>query len=322
MISRSQPGPGVYVIALILAIGMSAVAFFTGSHAQLTGDMGICLPSPNMWDLLPLASWIINLALAVAISLALYLFNKNLSFSPGSSFLLMGAFILMTASNPWISERLTSSMLMASANLWCLWIMFANFNERNATQGVFLTATILSLGSMFQYAFVFMIPVYMIIGIFLKCFRIKELLAMLMGLAAPYWVGIGMGLIPLEAFHMPTFTNLFEGFATKTGLLAGLLNLGLTALLALLLGLNNTVKLFAGNSRRRLMNSSLNLMGVSCAAMMVIDFNNLTAYMATFYMMAAVQVANVFGLWNVKRWEIWLWIGAATYVGFFIGAVV
>ena len=316
-----MPGQGVLFAAILIAAVMSAVGFFTGPQTQLSGRMGLCLPSPNLWPLIPEVSWTLNLAFIVLTAFGLYLANKAYTFIPNPSIVVISAFVVMCCSNPWISGMLTSSVIMAAVNLYCISLTFGSFKERNASQCFFLIATMLSIGSMFQYAFVFMAPVYIAIGITLKCFRFRELLALLMGLVAPYWVSIGLGLIPPESINIPTFTNLFEGYSSKMELFSGTVNLSVTALFALLFGLNNLVKLYAGNSRRRLFNTSLNLMGIACVAMMAIDFNNMTAYMATFYMIAAVQFANVFALWNVKSWKIWLPVAAALYVGFFTASV-
>ena len=73
-----------------------------------------------------------------------------------------------------------------------------------------------------------------------------------------------------------------------------------------LLSLNNTVRLYAGNTQRRLCNTAINVLGLVCAACMVIDFNNMVVYMATVYMITAIQLANLFALWNIQHGSRWL----------------
>ncbi len=311
-------GIGGYLFAIVLACAMSAFTFIHGSEQRLLGELGLCLPSPNEWQILPLASWIINLILLLVAGIMLYFFNKTYNFVSSPDMLLPSGFLVMTASIPWINAELTSSMILVVVNLICLMVLFGQYKSRNATQQIFSVATLLSIGSMVQYAFVFMIPLYTLIAVILKCFRFKEFLAMLMGLAAPYWVALGFGLIKPEQFSLPTLTNLFDGFTTGEDLLFGLLNVGLTILLSLMISLNCAVKLYAGNSRRRLYNNAINILGLGCVACICCDFSNLTAYLATVYMISAVQIANVFALWNVRKSKSIIFGVMLAYVAFYL----
>lgn len=305
-------------LAVIASIAMASVAFFAEATRPLAGDMGFCLPSPNQWGISPTGGWVINLCLLLATTVTLYFVNKQHTFVQGSDTVLTGMFLIMSASNLWVSGMLTSSTIMALANLLCLWILFTCYRKRNATQEIFVIATILSIGSMIQYAFIFMIPVYLIGAIMMKCFRFKVLVAFTMGLAAPYWVGIGLGILPLESFSIPSFTNLFDGYESKSGLFFGLLNVAVTVITGFILALNNGVKLYAGNTQRRLNNMVINVLGVVAVISMLIDFNNMVAYMATIYMITAVQFANLFALWNIHRGWLWVLSISLLYVAGFV----
>ena len=126
--------------------------------------------------------------------------------------------MVFAASNPRTTGYLSSSTLLCAINLLSLSVLFKAYNSRNATQEMFLIGTFISVGSMFQYAFLPMIVPYVASAIMMKAFRIKEALATGMGLIAPYWVGVGMGLIPLEAFSLPELTNLFSDYIHSSDL--------------------------------------------------------------------------------------------------------
>jgi hypothetical protein len=301
MIKKEAMGSGGLTIAAIAAVAMSLCAFLMGGTHPMEGTAGICLPSVNAWNILPIASWIINLLLILGCSFALEMLNKEYNFVPGDNTLLPASFLILVAAMPWISGMLTSSMILALANVICLAALFSSFRSNNATQTFFLIATILSFGSMIEYAFIFMIPVYIISGIMLKCFRIKEFLATGMGLIAPYWIGVGLGLIPFEAFSLPTFTNLFENFETKTEPYFAIVSIAIIVLITLIMSLQNIVRLYAGNSRRRLFTMSINILGIVCIICMIIDYNNIMAYIASSYIVTAVTVSDFFSLRRL-RW--------------------
>ncbi len=303
--------------AILLALLMCAITYFVGTPSDAPVNHGICIESPNLWPLLPPASWIINVSLIFLIALSLYFFNKIYNIIQSTEPVLPAMFLIMAASNPWISGMLGSSMIMALVNLLSLSIMFSCYQQRNAAQEVFVVATLLAVGSMFQYGFLFMAPAYILIGIALKCFRIREFLAFLMGLAAPYWVVIGLGIIPPDAFTMPDLTTLFEGFEYNEYILIGLLNCGLTIILGLIFALNNAMKLYAGNTRRRILNNAVSILGLVSIACLILDYGNITAYLATFYMTVAVQTANFLNLWNFSHKRIVLSVLGVIYITFF-----
>lgn len=318
MVKQKALGTEGFLMAFVLAAALSALNYFTGNPQHLEGNMGICLPSPNLWQLPQLWSWILNLALILGIGVTLHFLNKSYSVVQTTDTILPSAFMVMTASNPWISGLLCSSTIMVMVNVIALIIMFDCYRVRNATQQIFVVATVLSIGTMFQYAFIFLIPAYVIIAFMMKCFRFKEFVAMLMGLVAPYWIAVGMGIVPLDSFTMPTLSNLFAGFATTHDLILGLSQVGATVLLAVILALNNAVKLYAGNSQRRLYNNAIIVLGVFCIVSVCFDFNNLMVYIATLYLFASVQLANMYALWNVRKGSTWALFMAMIYVAFFI----
>ena len=304
--------------AVVIAIALTFIYYISGTYHVPVANLGMCLPSPNLWPIPEIWSWVINLTLILGSGVALIFFNKTYSVIQSADTVLPSMFLLLAATNPWTEGVLGSSTLMVGINLLCLATIFSCYKSTNATQEVFVVATMLSLGSMFQYAFIFLMPGYILIGVMMKCFRLKELAAFLMGIAAPYWIGVGMGLVPVDAFHLPTFTNLWDGYSSKTDILTGVLNIGLTALVGVILALNNAVKLYAGNTQRRLYNNAISVIGLICIAGMALDFNNLPTYLATFYMTAAFQIANTFALWNIRKSAIWLGSITGLYLTLFL----
>ncbi len=311
-------GNGGLVLSIILACAMSSIEFFIGNPQQLEGELGLCLPSPNIWPIPPVASWILNLALIVILGLSLHLFNKTFNFISSSDTVLPAAFIFFCGANPWIDGMLTSSMILVASHMICLHLIFGSYRSQKGMQQLFLVGSILSLGSMFQYAFVFFIPAYIAIAIGLKCLSLKSFTVFIMGLAAPYWIGIGMGIIPLESFYTPTFTNLFDGFETRQAIFIGLLNCTVTIVMSLILTLYNAVKLYAGNTRRRLLNNAIIILGLASAISIICDIDNVPTYMATVYLVAGVQFANLFALHNVKYPRTVIFFISLLYIASFV----
>lgn len=318
MINRHAMGPEGLLSALLAAGAMIAGAHFIGSPSRLVGDMGICLPSPNAWGLDAVWGWVANtLALAASV-FVLHMMNREFRFVQGSDTVMAGMFAIMVSANVWTSGSLSASGLFALANLVCLTVLFGCYDKRNSSQELCVTATILSLGSMIQYAFIFMLPVYLLAAAVLKCLRFKSFVAYVLGMAGPYWIAVGTGIVSIEDFTMPTMANLFNGFASKPTLLVGCINIGFTLLLSLVFALGNMVRLYAGNTRRRLYNLVINIVGLACVLCMIFDADNMVVYMCTFYMIAAVQIGNFFALRSIHHASRWVTALCAFYVTGFV----
>lgn len=310
---------------LSLAIGLSLLmcvaAYILQPERALTGNLGICLPSPNLWNINPVSSWLINTVLIGGIAAGGFFLNRSFNFIRSTEPVLPAMFLIFVGACPWITYNLSASTIICGVNLLALSVMFGIYKSPNATQELFTVATLLSVGSMFQYAFIpFIIP-YVIGAIVMKAFRIKECLAFLMGLVAPYWVGIGLGLLPPEQFTMPEFTNLFSDFTQTSEIYVLTAEAAIGVVIGAVLALNNSMKLYAGNSMVNAMNMCITLIGGMCVICMCIDFSNLMAYIATFFFTVAVQLANLCALWQIKREWLVLLIPALIYIALFLTAI-
>lgn len=314
MIHRQSMGSEGLLMALLASAAMVALAHFVGVPPRLGGDMGICLPSPNAWGMSDLWGWAANTIVLAITVFTLYIVNREFTFVQGSDTVMTGMFAIMVSSNLWTSGCMSTSGLFALANLICITLLFGCYGKRNASQELCVTATIISLGTMIQYAFIFLLPVYLIAAGVLKCLRFKSFIAYLLGIIAPYWVALGMGIVRLEDFTVPTMTNLFNGFTSRPTLLVGGINIGITVLLTLILALGNMVRLYAGNTQRRLYNLVIDILGLACVLCMIFDTNNMVVYLCTLYMIAAIQLGNLFALRSIYRGGRWLMALSVLYV--------
>ena len=310
------------VIAAMVMLAMTAITFMLRPSERITGELGICLPSPNTWNIPPISSWMINTVLLGAIAAGGFFLNRTHNFIRSTQPVLPAMFLVLAGSNPWLNYYLSSSTLICVVNLLALSILFGEYKSHNATQAMFAIGTFFSVGSMFQYAFLPMTVAYIVGAIMMKAFRIKEFLALCMGLVAPYWVGVGLGLIHPDWFTVPEFTNLFSDFAKASEIVVLAVSVGVAIFCGALLALNNTIKLYAGNSRVNALNMTITILGVVCVVCIFVDFSNMLAYLGTLYFTVSVQVANLCALWRMRREWIAVAVPAFVYVIFFILMIV
>lgn len=294
-------GPGAYALTIAIAAAMMTAAALLLPSGRLEGAEGLCLPSPNLWNLQPAWSRVLNGLLLGGASLWMLLLNKRFNFVRLADFSLPSLFLLFACCNPFAAGTLGTSTLLALFTLLACNILFPAYERRNATQEVFATATFLALGSMVDYAFLAVAPMWVVVIAMLKIFRWRELIAFGMGLAAPYWVALGLGIVPPTDFHWPQLTNLFNGYVAPSDILTMLCGVAVLWLFAAICALGSMVRLYAGNPRPRTYNYIFYLILLYSALAMAVDSDHLTAYLGQLITGASVAVTNLFALNPVPR---------------------
>lgn len=309
-------GPGSIIVGGIAALLMIAATALFMPTLSPEAEFGICVSIPT--DLFsPLMECGINTVLIIFAVILAFLINKKHSFVKSTETILPTAMAVILASNPVNTSYLGTPVVMLIVNLLCLDIIMRAYNSENATTSMFAVATYISLGSMVQYAFLLLMIIYPIIAIMAKIFRVKEMVAFVMGLVAPYWVGLGLGLISFSDFRLPQFlVNLPN--ADGNYLILVFASLGTLALTGLILSLNNAMLIYAGNMRVRTFNNMINLLGFACAIFMIIDFDNFGAYASSFCFAVSVQISNFFVMRRIPQSPVWFWGLLSLFIAFFI----
>lgn len=281
---------GAFILALAVAVVMATVSFFTEVSNRLDGEQGICFSSPNQWAILPGLSWGLNTLLIICTTLMIINLNHRYYFIPRSDLLLPALIPVMICAFPWLSKEICSSSILLIIIILCIMILFDSYGRRNTTQQTFLIASMLALGSTIQYAFIFYMPLFIMAGIALKTFPLKNLPAFIIGTIAPYWCLLGLGIISFNDFRIPVMSNIFVDFAPKSEILFLVIACGIIALAWLFLMSNNSIRLLKANSNVRRFNMAINIIGGGTILFMIADFTNFLAYIGTLIFCTAVQI--------------------------------
>lgn len=318
MIHNNRIGRSAMVWAIIIFIVADIFAYMNYAPAAIPAEKGICFPSPNLWFANHTVSWAVNSLAILICALFASVLNKHYNIIPTPEPSISAFFLIIMAGLPLFNSGFSASAVICITNMLAMSLMFKDYRSRNATQHLFVVATMLSVGTMVQYAFGIFILAWIGAMLLLEVFRFKEFVAFLLGLIAPYWVVIGLGIAPLSEFKIPQFVTIFAENVTTSDLLFLYINLGITALLALIAGLNNSLKLFAGNKKTHTLNSVINVIGLTALVGMVVDYSNMSAYITTFYFVTALQCANICALGIIKMPRLFFGTVSTLYVALFI----
>ena len=312
---------GVVMAALVaFAMCMSSLIFHPVSISPV--QYGLCLPSPDSWGFERIWSWCVNTLLIAGITILLYLINQTYNFIRTTEPALIALFMVMAASGPWFTESINTSVLLCMANVICLGIIFGTYDSHNATQEMFILGVVVGFGSMVQYGFLPMAAVYFLWALFMKVLRLKETLAFMAGIICPYWISLGIGWLHFSDLHFPSLTPLFSISEDPSEFFVLLSGIAIAAGLGFVLTCINTIKLYAGNSKVNSMNLCVSTLGAGSLICILVDFDNIHAYVITLYMTCAVQLANICALWNPKMpWTVTV-IPSLCYIGVFVCSLI
>ncbi|MCM1005536.1 MAG: hypothetical protein NC402_04490 [Prevotella sp.] len=285
-------GPAGLCIAIIAYAAMAWCSFCILGDVPVLGSLGTCLPSANEWGLNPYLSMAIcggTMAVCVLMSVQL---NARYSIVPGTGLVYAVTFIVSAGSIPWINRGISSALIMTAVVLICTYLLFALYGRRHAAQGICVIFSLLSWGSMIQYGFVLLMPIFFLGAIFIGAMRFKEFVGALLGIICPYWIMWGLGAVSIEDIGLPILTNLFSGYLAPAPLFYLLLGEGITALAVLLLTASNAMTSSATGQQQRSYNSFLNLLGIAMVWYMLFDFTNILAYTTTLSLCLGWQTAR------------------------------
>lgn len=316
MNNYNTAGPGSIITCAAAAIAMIAATAMFLPPLHPGAEIGVCFSIPTLW-MSHIEGIAINTALIAVAVLTAFFLNKKHSFVKGADGVLPVAMSVLLAANPVNTSCLSTPIVMLIVNLICLGIMMRSYCSPNATTPMFAVATYLSLGSMVEYGFLPLMVVYPVMALMTKVLRIKEMMAYVMGLVAPYWVALGFGLISFADFREPEFMTVMPA-ADGGYLLFVYISLGIMALVGLMMTLNNALLFYSGNTRVRTFNNLINLLGIVCAICMLADFNNFEAYASTFTFAVSVQIANFFAIRHIPRSSAWFWSLLALFIVLFL----
>lgn len=316
--NRTITGNSGLIIAVILMAVMALSALVAMPAEHLAGDFGICFPSPNNMNLSPLTAWIVNSGALLLTALTALIVNNEFKVIKSNTTLHASTFLIISGANPWLVLSDALPALTAFATIVCTIILFSQYGKRNASAAITMLFSVLSVGSMFQYAYLLLMPIFLLGASFLNILRFKEFVAAILGIIAPYWIVIGFGIVGIDDFKLPTLSNLFLNFTAPADLLWLLVSVAFTGITGIILTLNNLSKIFATDNRSRSYNSFLVLLECALLWFIIFDYTNLLSYVATFNLATCFQIASFISLSRNRRTHLLPTVIAAVFIAIFI----
>lgn len=312
----SMGGKGALVLAAAIYLALAVLAYAAAPVADVPAPMaGICLPSPQEWDLPPQVSIALNAAVTVLAAVWLIGINRRFNFIPSTSVLYASVFLLMAGANPRLAVALNSSTLLLLANVVSIGLLFNQYGRQRVNPAaIFVVGTMFSLGSMLHYSFIFFIGVYACSAALLKTFTLRELVALVIGTVAPYWILLGSGIICLSDIRLPVPGAVWQASVPAPEMFWLILSAAVTALWGLMAGLANAFSLFSASTSIRAFNSALTLPALACGLLLLVDWENFMVYFLPLSLFTAIEAGYLCNTGRRGAGAAVYWCVAAVYV--------
>lgn len=127
----------------------------------------------------------------------------------------------------------------------------------------------------------------------MRIFSLRSVLASLMGLATPWVILIGLGIVPVDMIQFP-LPQVASFSAAAPDDVPMLVTVATTAFLTLAAWLQNAMKILSYNARYRAFQSVLSVLSLVSILAVTLDYTRVMAYIPLLNCCAAMQAAHLF----------------------------
>lgn len=276
----------------------SGLAMSTGHFAESDTGSGLFY----QYDLNKLTdsnmlSWLANATFVIALAWATTLLNKVYAPIRAVTKLYASMFMLLQLTVAPISTQLNAGTLLCAAAVLLQFVLFGTYERQGCCQHcIYITFALLATCCLFQWAFVALMVAYAVGFLQIRSMSVRGVVAMLLGIVTPLWIGIGLvglGIIAPVTAALPDFsTQWMLPVGTMSRLLAGTV----AGLVVLTLALTMVNSFTFHNYRRqpRVYNYFLNTLSITAVIMVVADCRNIFTYVPLLNWCLGIHLAHAF----------------------------
>lgn len=266
----------------------------------------------------PRMSMFLNLTLVSVIGILMLLLNKYFSFVRNVTSVLASAFFLLTLANP-----LTSYILHAGTALTLIvavgaFYLFSSYMNPHAQRSIFLTFAIITTCTMFQWAFVLLLPAFFLGFANMRIMNVKGIMAALLGIFVPFWIVLGLGIVSITDFK-PFVINSAWKLLDISQLRMLVVSVAVTAVVTIALTVVNLITIINYRRQLRVYNAFFMVVGILTIVAMCIDYRNMHIYLPMLNLTLAVQLAHSFTIAKYHQRYIFIVVLIVWSIASFVG---
>lgn len=303
----------------LIAVITTNFAMNHGEVIPILDNKGLGLTTANNWIEFGKSSMWFNIILNLSISGLMIYLNKMYNVLRNPTVIFAGLFLILQMPFPDLTGQLYGGTILCITILACAFILFSTYNTPNR-HAIFTIFTILSIGTFFQYAFLFYLPVMIIGCLQMRILDLKTALAATMGLITPIWILLGFGIISVDSISFPEFSSIFDKLSTGEAWQM-LFSIGLSVFVCIGAWAVNLVRIISYNAQTRSYNGFFAMVSLVSVLFMLTDFTNYIIYIPLLNCCTAIQLGHLFTIYQSRRSYIGILSIVAVYISLYIWAL-
>lgn len=299
-INRFLNGRQFFILATVLFVVSALLSPLSTETNMHNTTSGVCFSLSSLLESHSIISKLMSMASIVGVCALLSLVNKTYSFIRDVTYVFASSFIMLNIANPEMAFSMSDGTLLCLVVSALTYLLFGIYQSSYPQRRVFLISVILSACCMFQYTFLYLIPVFFIGFLQMRAMSVRSFLAMLFGLITPFWIVWGTGIVGIEEMRTPQMSVMLSGFAIEQSryfiaLLSGTIFFTIVLLFA------NVLQIINYKMQVRAYNGFFLVLTVFTMIMMVVDYNNVMSYLSILNMCLSIQIAHTFTIQKYLR---------------------
>lgn len=318
-ISRFLHSRYALIVFSLIAILTTYLASSWGKVTPILDNKGLGLTPINQWIESGRLSLIVNIFLNLLIALLMIYINKTFNVLRNPTILFASLFLILQIPITDIMGQLYGGTMLCVVMLICTFILFSTYNNQNP-YAIFLIFAILSLGTFFQYAFIFFIPVFVLGCMQMRILDLRIFVAATLGIITPPWILLGFGILDIKNIVLPQFIGIYEQLSMHE-LLQMLITIGLSIFVCIGAWLANIVNIISYNAKTRAYNGVFAILALTSILLIMADYTNYIIYVPMLNCCTALQLGHLFTIYEARRSYIGIISVFVVYLGLYIWGV-
>lgn len=291
---------GASLCAAVALLVLTLVSYSRGEIDMPGNAAGLVFDSADGWLPDNLFSLILNVGLLCMLSEALVAVNKGFNIMRSMTSMWSMMFLVFECMWPGVSARFSGATLMPVIYIVAMVLLYSCFERPDRRRRVFLIFFMLAVSSLFNYCYMFMIPVFALGLLQMRVLSLRSAIAAMLGVVTPLWILLGSGLVTIDDLHWPGFATPLSHIE-RTDVMLLVLSVGYVGLTGVGFLIGNAFKMLSYNAKNRAYNGFLALSLVAVIMLCAIDYANMTGYVTLLAVTASYQVAHYFTLRRSTR---------------------
>ncbi|MDE6715891.1 MAG: hypothetical protein K2J74_05340 [Muribaculaceae bacterium] len=302
-------------VMVLIAIGAFVLSFYEWEMMPLPDE---CATSGLLGNLVtikivdyPIIACVYNYICMALIGVSMLLLNKRFLFLGNMSSLFVSLFLIFETMIPSVGGSFSIGTTMALVLMCLLYRLYAAYKNKENRARIFMIFAILSALAAVEISAVYAIPLFWL-GVWqLRALSVKSATAAVVGLATPYWIIFGLGIMPVDSLQFPMPTPIWELETIPHWALAVVFVVFVTIMSLTM----NFFTLMKYKLRTRLYNSFTILFMLWSIIMIIIDSLNAEVYITVLMACASMQISHLYSATDGKRRYILLLVLIALSLG-------